>query len=263
MGVGLVRAGDEGRPTPPTPFPPVPEGTGTGNGRQQRWRWWAEQFQLSVKGVWTFLGGARDCLTPMIDAMNNAKFPGWTVAFIVSLVLLYICWDLIYLFKDDREEARKQAQTNALVTKLTMRCVEDEHWRSCRRLGTLLDLGADFSADSPAPPSAPAQPEPAAACVCWTPGTAVSAVGPVNASALTVVETADSYAEVLRSLPAGALAVFDLHAAVRNTVDLNKDSHLSRYEVFVGLSRVVDAKHWHEKLADQLWTPAPCDCAPP
>ena len=51
-------------------------------------------------------------------------------------------------------------------------------------------------------------------------------------------------------------------AAVRTMVDLNSDLSFSRYEISVGLPRIISAPFWHEQLPEQLWSPSPCGCAP-
>ena len=159
----------------------------------------------------------------------------------------------------------EQGELQPLVAALTDRCVREEHHRSCERLAEVLDLGAGFavveSPDSPAPSSPPPTQQ---SCVCWDAGPAVRAAGvSTTTSGLSVHEVLDIYAEIVRGLPHGALAVADLPAAVRTAVDLNSDLIFSRFEVHVGLTRVVHPRHWHEQLLEQLWTPSPCDCAPP
>ena len=89
------------------------------------------------------------------------------------------------------------------------------------------------------------------------------AAGVSTTTNLTALQTTEVYAALVRGLPAGALAVVDLHAAVRTMVDLNSDLSFSRYEISVGLPRIISAPFWHEQLPEQLWSPSPCGCAPP
>ena len=97
----------------------------------------------------------------------------------------------------------------------------------------------------------------------WEAGPAVRAAGVSTTTSLTAQQTTEVYAALVRGLPVGALAVVDLPAAVRTLVDLNSDLSFSRYEISVGLPRIISAPFWHEQLPEQLWSPSPCGCAPP
>lgn len=215
-----------------------------------------------------FMGRGPSVVKEYAAALNHATHPGWTVVQVTVLVGMYLIWDRQDKLMVDQKEQRQLKERAMLRSRFEPKCLEQGSKPAC---GALMALDKSEKSKITLMDSAyyapvnynefvrpvECHPQPTdASDSCWQPGPAIAAVGFTKLSVLMVQQAITAYSEVERRLSQGAFdlgAVSELGAFVRETIDLNKDGSLTRFEMLAGVSRLVHPNFWHETHLNLLW----------
>ena len=232
----------QGTPLPVPEHDPVPPAKKT---KFERLRQGTDSLYDNTAMVFERLGQLVGLVKPTAEGFNHARFPVTTCVFILTGLTILLTYALSNRAIDLSFAQAEAAQRTGLYTRLTERCVDDDHLASCKRLDALLHINSSAIEACPEADPPPAD--------CWKAGPAIQKAGAADATALTVAQAAAAYAEIVRPLPTEYITRTDLQAFVREEIDLNRDGMVTRYELYAGLAKLIRREQWHDTYANGLW----------